>query len=598
MDRKAIVPTFTGILLGAAYLLMARELHFYDLPLIHQGKAENLLLNPVRFFPPELLSAYFFRLVLLAPAAIFLGSTAWANRLGGWFWERLRCPGLYYRCFLVSLGFILLSLVFVLQQTPLTDDETTYLLQADLLRQGRLYAPPPPVSEAFQSPFYLTTGKYTGKYQFFHPLLLALGKSLGSPYLLPVLLGAAQVLLVRHIAFHLFGSILIANLASVLLAISPLFFLTSATLLSHAPNGFLLSLCYLLTLSSWQQSSVRRSAAMSLVAGLCGGAAFNLRPLTALAFCLPVFLQGLWTQRHRPRQLFIGSGSLIAGFSVFLALTLWYNQVITGNFLTFPFHLVSPNERLGFVPFFGTAFRHSLTIGLSHAIVIGAKLNMMFLGIPLGLLFPAAYFFFGPVNTKVRWLFALIFCHFLAHIFYFFPGITDTGPVYYYEILMPLTILTAVGLARWQTIWQRFHSGCRSFPVAVLFVSLILSSLSTIPETGVFLHRLTAKITEPYRIIDSYGITSGVVFFYPQSRAGMVFGLPYLLPGPERQLVFCWLGTSERNLSIAAAFPTGPYYLLHQNHTGSWELVEVTRNALGSTSFIPHPNHTANPSPQ
>ena len=179
---------------------------------------------------------------------------------------------------------------------------------------------------------------------------------------------------------------------------------------------------------------------LSLLAGLSLGYAFNSRQMTAVGFALPfiaVTAYDCWKMRSRA----LASGILVsAGFLVVFGLTLWYNNLVTGNPLQFPFHYYSPFEGVGF----GT-YGHTPLFGLRNLIVNSFRLNSALFGFPFSLMF-VFFMLFVKKDFGDRLALGIIAGIGGLYIVYYSPGVADLGPVYFYEMLIPLLILSARAL--------------------------------------------------------------------------------------------------------------------------------------------------------
>ncbi|MDO8533099.1 MAG: hypothetical protein Q7T26_13205, partial [Dehalococcoidia bacterium] len=130
---------------------------------------------------------------------------------------------------------------------------------------------------------------------------------------------------------------------SIFLIFSPLFLVQASVYLSYMLS-FLLNLLFLLCFLK----SVRRSGwVYPLLAGLSIGVAAFARPYTALLFALPVAGYALHLLT-RKRLSLLTVALLLMGSLPGVALTLGYNNLMTGSALQFPFNTSSSQDTLGF----------------------------------------------------------------------------------------------------------------------------------------------------------------------------------------------------------------------------------------------------------
>jgi hypothetical protein len=87
---------------------------------------------------------------------------------------------------------------------PISTDEASYLLQAEIFARGKLTAPAPPIPEFFEQVWVMVSPRIYSKYPPGHALALAPGVALGLPWLVPFLLnivnGALLFALLRRAA--------------------------------------------------------------------------------------------------------------------------------------------------------------------------------------------------------------------------------------------------------------------------------------------------------------------------------------------------------------------------------------------------------------
>ncbi|MDX1417761.1 MAG: hypothetical protein R3293_26405, partial [Candidatus Promineifilaceae bacterium] len=98
---------------------------------------------------------------------------------------------------LAACGAAAIIAALILERMPHVQDSLTYLFQAQLLAQGRLWADAPPLPEFFEHEFLaVSDGRWFGQYPPGFPFLLAIGVRLGQPWLInPILAGLTLVLL-------------------------------------------------------------------------------------------------------------------------------------------------------------------------------------------------------------------------------------------------------------------------------------------------------------------------------------------------------------------------------------------------------------------
>jgi dolichyl-phosphate-mannose-protein mannosyltransferase len=309
-------------------------------------------------------------LVLLVEEALLLGAAAGAalaararfagtdaeSRLG----ERLAriaearwTPGA-----IAALAFATLvwQALAVRQRFAATGDENAYLLQATLFSHGKLWVDSPPLREFFDSDHVLNVGRFLAKYPPGWPALLAPFAALGVAWLAGPLFAAASLLVIHRIGRESFDA-LTATLATLAVAVSPLWLVIGSSILSHPATFLALAAFALFALRALRGE--RGGAA----AGAALGVAFLCRPLTAIGVAAPFALAALWRAARRKPRAQGSLASSIGVFAAFAGLYLVYNALTTGDpFL--PGHLVyNPHDRLGFGAGIGGSAATSHTLG-------------------------------------------------------------------------------------------------------------------------------------------------------------------------------------------------------------------------------------------
>lgn len=356
-------------------------------------------------------------------------------------------------------------------------DEAIYLLQADALAHGHLFAPAPKHPESFRPWLSVLSGdKYLLKYSPVHASFVALGIRLGNPRLALGLIAGALVVLSYLLAKEVLGDRGLAALASAFFALSPLFLVQSVTFLPYSSN-LLLLMAFALALLRGMRSSRRLWLWAS---GLLLGLALFARPFDAVLFAAPLglyFVISGWQDRKR---LFGQAAWWAFGAVPPVLAMLSYYWAATGSPFRSPFSLLEPRDTLGFgnrkitpnhpdlifTPAYGIygvtrhviltsfwCFGGLLLVGFLLAGLRGRQrggpapwLALVALTVPFGYVF-----FWGTFGTGLR------------------GGLTAfLGPFYFLPLLVPVTFLAARGFADfWRRDW---------FLGALAMVSMLVTS--------------------------------------------------------------------------------------------------------------------------
>jgi hypothetical protein len=340
-------------------------------------------------------------------------------------------------------------LYFVSDDMPHVPDSVLYVFQSKIFASFHLTAPAPPgsypdvTSEAF-SIFHphmdqVADGRWFSHYPFGHPMFLALGQLVRVPSLVPPLLGAGSVALIYVIGRRIFGTPT-GLLAAALLVVSPFFQMTASNYMSHNTAAFVILAC--LALYTWQLPL--RWPAM-LGAGLCFGLLFNIRPLPAVAFMVP--LAGLmaydFVRAKTPlRSRVIEYAAFAGGALIMFGLYLLYNKATTGSFAESGY----AEQGTFSDDTFGFAGTHTVAFGLQNQRQLLALMQLVADGWPAFVGFGIAMLPF-LLGSRHRWDYFLGAC-FLSlagmNIFYRNAAVMN-GPRFWYESLPFLMLLTARG---------------------------------------------------------------------------------------------------------------------------------------------------------
>lgn len=328
----------------------------------------------------------------------------------------------------------------VLGHAAISDDEHVYHFIAQTLRTGSLIAPSPGQDlPFFQEQFVVLSpsGRY-GKYPIGHPLLLALGQALGAEHLVAPAATALLAVAVAQLGRTLLGPEA-AALALLLAAVSPQVVLTGATMLSQPAAAA----CLTLGLAVLFAGDVSRPWRL-LLSGALFGYGVLIRPLPGALF-VPVALVYLATERRgrlpwRDRARSVAA--FLAPVTIFVAALLLANRLQAGSALTTgyqAFHQTGEGAS-GLLGVMGG------DLGTTALSLVGAvlRLNVWLLGWPLSLAFCA----FLPADPRIRVLWGMIAAEAAYRIASPKIGIGGVGPIYLFEVV-PLLLLLSAGSLVW-----------------------------------------------------------------------------------------------------------------------------------------------------
>lgn len=236
-----------------------------------------------------------------------------------------------YAVALVMMG-VIWYLWGSLHQLSVTHDEASYVLQAQTFARGRWAMPSPPIPAFFEQFHVFVTPTYASKYPPGHGILLVPGVWLGLPGLMPVLLSgltaALLFVLVRRVTNGW-----VALLTFVL-------WLPMTANLGFRPSYFSENTSSALWLLGWWallKWREREQRGWLVVLAACAGWLAITRPLTAVAFAIPVGGAVIWRVAHRRswRALVV---PMLVGTAIVSLIPIWSLRT-TGNWRQTPYTL-------------------------------------------------------------------------------------------------------------------------------------------------------------------------------------------------------------------------------------------------------------------
>lgn len=337
----------------------------------------------------------------------------------------------------VLAGALLLASA-VLQHAVTTDDEHVYRLIARTLRTGAVVSPSPGRDLAFFREQFVVMDERVrfGKYPLGFPMLLALGQALGVETLVVPLLTALVVFPLHRLAERL-ADRRVAGLACLLYAASPQVWFTGATFLSQ-PAAALAITGGLAVLVSRRDGSAATFRSLALAGALIGFGVL-VRPLPCVLFALVAAADVLATSAPGTRARLVrllAFGVPLALVSAGVPLTNWLQ---TGSALVsgyHAFHATGPSE--------GAILGGGFALAAMSVAASLVRLNFWLFGWPSSLI---ACAFAGRVSRP--WLvWGVLGSELVYRVVAPKAGVGGTGPLYLFEALPVLCVLSALGLAR------------------------------------------------------------------------------------------------------------------------------------------------------
>ncbi|HEY6881436.1 MAG TPA: glycosyltransferase family 39 protein [Polyangiales bacterium] len=320
---------------------------------------------------------------------------------------------------------------YVLGGEPVADDELVYEFSARNLVLGKLTSVPPIDPDFLRNQFIVIDGRrWHGKYPLGHSLLLAPFELLGRVDLLGGSLALANLAATYAVARRLIGE-RAGFAASLLLAVSPHFLLTHATLLSQTSSSLLTLLAVLASLRHDETQAARWLVLMGAVLGL----GVCTRPMPLLLVAVVLIAERVWhagsTSVALRQGLYWG-----APLAAFAALFLWVNYVQSES----PWSSGHKEWHQGALGTFQN-IQGELTNSLGGALV---RENAWLFGWPWSLLFVP----FARLPRKAALAWGIVATGLVYRLVVPKTVVASTGPIYITELVPWLCITSVSGMQR------------------------------------------------------------------------------------------------------------------------------------------------------
>ena len=405
--------------------------------------------------------------------------------------------------FLVILVATLAIAGSVLGHAVTTDDEHVYRFIAETLRTGHLTAPSPGTDlDFFREQFVVLTERVRyGKYPIGHPVLLAIGQALGVEAWVVPIETALGALALFALGARVAGRP-VAALGVALYALSPQVLLTGATLLSQP----LSALC--LVAGLWclvAAEDAPRPTGWLLGAGAALGYGVLVRPLPGALFVLAAVgyvaldARRRWASGAALRswlaRLLAFAAPLVLCAGVFLLV----NRLQTGSWVHTGYDASDAGGR-GMGAMLGVEEFGIYAMSLASHLL---RLDLWLFGWPISLALCA----FAPCTRRRALLWWMIGAAWAYRLLAPKAGVAATGPLYLFETVPLLCLLTADGLARLVAAGRlgsgpTLVSGRRALGLVLagtlvslaMFVPVKLANLQRMGEAQLALPRLAAQL--------------------------------------------------------------------------------------------------------
>jgi hypothetical protein len=354
-----------------------------------------------------------------------------------------------------------------------TTDEHSYIYQAWLFSQGKLRLSCPQLTDAFFHRMIICDDQvgWVSRYPPVQILWLVPGVVLGHPRLMTAVAAFLAVWFLIKAGKRLD----IPGWCTVLLLmISPYFWLMQGTVLSHT-SALAATAVMIWAYLVWIQE---HKISFTVIAGLAWAFLFLGRSYTAIWIALPFAVDALIRlSQTRTRRELIGTLSFAVSASTGVIAYLAYNYLITGDALQSTFLYYNLSDGLGF------GFRHDSLftpeLGWGYIKTNVSALNVNLWGFKGSLLLWLALSLYGWRKRVSTMFFAIIFLVWLAYGAFWFRGITDIQPIYYYETLAFMVLAAGMGLSRLFRLNWRVPERMKHLLAGLLIVTISFSALKT-----------------------------------------------------------------------------------------------------------------------
>jgi len=444
----------------------------------------------------------------------------------------------------------------VFQKVPITTDENSYVFQAYTFSEGKLSREVPPIKSPFSHQMLLMDDNHgwISRYSPGHALWLAGGSLLHNARLMVYLAAFLSI----WISFLIGKELGVPKfIIPSLLLFSPFFLFMHGTLLSHS-TGLLSSSILFLSYLRWRKYF---SLKYALIAGLAWSWLYLNRTYTAASMGIAFGIDALYfLSKNRDKKILTGTcvfalSSLVGVLALFL-----YNYLIINDPFTPTYLYYEPSENLGF------GMRHTQGLAINHTLkngLLNLKNNLILLNTWLFGFEGSAILLLilSIIGLNFQWLLIIFLPIILvgaSYIFFWYPGPSEIGPGYYFELLPFLMAAAGMGSKRIWHYWRQSYK-LKLISFSIIFIIYACFASKFMIEKGNKLRKTTN-----YKAMVRKTISKA-----PDNSLIMLDGIPYphidMLNFNKRGLNNSSLivrSHSNSNNLIAKCFPDKTPYIL------------------------------------
>ncbi len=366
----------------------------------------------------------------------------------------------------------------------ITTDENSYLFQTWLFLNGEMRAETPPLAAKdlfFHRMIILDENAgWLSRYPPAQPLWLVPGMWIGYPRAMTAVAAFISLWFTIKAGERLNIPIWIT---ATLMLISPYFWLMQGSVLSHT-SGLAVTAIMTWAFLIWTQNNKIRYAA---IAGLAWAFLFLNRTYTSswIAIAFGVFAL-IHLLRNWQTQRLIGTLAFAACASIGAILFLFYNNLVSGDPYLSSYLYYDPADGPGF------GQRHSVKYTVTHTLEKGwdtilfnlQTLNLRLWGFSGSLIAWLALALIGWKKRITLLLLSSTFLVWISYIAFWFRGIPEVAPIYYYETLVFVVLSAGLGVHRLCTLNWPMPLLAKKMSLSLVFLLVSVSALSTFKQTA------------------------------------------------------------------------------------------------------------------